>query len=118
MDKLDEFKSFIKTQEDVINKIKEGELTWQYVYEMYDLYGKEHKIFKKEEKKEENKKDANNYINNALKAFQDVDMDKISENLQSLQKVLGVFSEFSKGGQTNNGPNHSMSRGRYKRYND
>lgn len=118
MDKLNEFKSFIKNQDHVIDRIKSGELTWQYVYEMYDLYGPDYKLFKKEEVKEEKKKDSNNYINNALKAFQDVDMDKISENLQSLQKVLGIFSEFSKGGQSNNGPNHSMSRGRYKRYND
>ena len=43
-------------------------------------------------------------------------MDKISNNLQSLQKVLGIFSEFNKNGKQD--PSHSISKGTYRRYND
>ena len=52
----------------------------------------------------------------ALKAFQDIDMDKISNNLQSIQKVLGIFGEFSKNNKVD--PSHSMSKGSYRRFND
>ena len=47
---------------------------------------------------------------------EDIDMDKISNNLQSLQKVLGIFSEFNKNGKQDQ--SHSISKGTYRRYND
>ena len=37
MSKLDEFKVFIKDQEEVLDKIHKGELTWQKVYEIYEV---------------------------------------------------------------------------------
>ena len=117
MSKLDEFKVFIKDQKEVLNKIHNGELTWQKVYEIYDIHGPSHSIFKSNKAEESSTRSkTNNQINNALKAFQDIDMDKISDNLQSLQKVLGIFSEFSKGNK--NETSHSISKGNYRRYND
>lgn len=115
MSKLDEFKIFIKDQDEVLNKIHNGSLTWQQVYEIYDIYGPSNSLFKQPVKEERNSK-SSNQINNAIKAFQDIDMDKISNNLQSLQKVLGMFSEFSKNNKQD--PSHSISRGSYRRYND
>ena len=116
MSKLDEFKSFIKDQDEVLDKIHSGKLTWQQVYETYDLYGPSNSLFKQKESEIRNNKTSGNQINNAIKAFQDIDMDKISNNLQSLQKVLGIFSEFNKNGQQDQ--SHSISKGTYRRYND
>ena len=115
MSKLDEFKIFIKDQDEVLKKIHDGKLTWQQVYEIYDIHGPSNSLFKQPVKEERSAK-SNNQINNAIKAFQDIDMDKISNNLQSLQKVLGMFSEFSKNNKQD--PSHSISRGNYRRYND
>ena len=117
MSKLDEFKIFIKDQDEVLDKIHKGKLSWQQVYEIYDIHGPTNSLFKQPKKEETRNSKSSNQLTNALKAFQDVDMDKISDNLQSLQKVLGIFSEFSKN-NTKVDPSHSMSRGNYKRYND
>ena len=116
MSKLDEFKLFIKDQDEVLDKIHSGKLTWQQVYETYDLYGPTNSMFKQKESEERNTKTSGNQINNAIKAFQDIDMDKIRKKLQSLQKVLGIFSEFNKNGKQD--PSHSISKGTYRRYND
>lgn len=116
MSKLDEFKIFIKDQDEVLEKIHSGKLSWQQVYEIYDIHGPENSLFKKKNSEERNSKSGSSQINNALKAFQDIDMDKISSNLQSLQKVLGMFSEFSK--KTTNDPSHNIYKGNYRRYND
>ena len=114
MSKLDEFKVFIKDQDEVLTKIHKGELTWQKVYEIYDIYGPSNSLFK--QPKKETRSANNSQLNNALKAFQDIDMDKISNNLQSIQKVLGIFGEFSKNNKVD--PSHSMSKGSYRRFND
>ena len=100
MDKLTKFKEFIKDQEFLIDKVNRKETTWQSLYEIYDLYGEDASIFKKkEESNEENEiKQSNNdnKVNNLLKAFEGVDVNKINENLEGVRKVLAVLSEFSK----------------------
>jgi hypothetical protein len=100
MDKLTKFKEFIKDKEFLIEKVNRKETTWQSLYEIYDLYGEDASIFKKkEESNEENEtKQLNNdnKVNNLLKAFEGVDVNKINENLEGVRKVLAVLSEFSK----------------------
>lgn len=128
MDKLQEFKSFIKTKPDVLDKIHNNEITWQQVYETYDLYGSNHSLFgateekevKNETKSEEKTpfKTRSEYVNNALKMFQDVDMDKVTSNLQSIQKVMGIFGEITKGVGKDNQSITDIKNRRYKRYND
>lgn len=120
MSKIDDFKLFIKTKPEVVNKIHNGELSWQMVYEIYDIKGENDPLFQNEKsiKKTEENKSTTSSINSALKAFQDIDMDKVTNNLQSIQKVLSIFSEFGKSNNSNETRTHSMSRGRYRRYND
>lgn len=128
MDKLQEFKNFIKTKPNVLDKIHNNELTWQQVYETYDIYGSNHKLFgstEEKETKEEPKNEEKNsfktrseYVNNALKMFQDVDMDKVTSNLQSIQKVMGIFGEITKGVGKDNQSITDIKNRRYKRYND
>ena len=50
MDKKEEFKTFIKDKEFLIDKVNNGETTWQKLYEIYDLYGESAAIFKMENK--------------------------------------------------------------------
>ena len=95
MDKLDKFKEFIKDKEYLVDKVNNGETSWQKLYEVYDLYGEDASIFKKsDEVKEETNGD--NRMKNLLKAFEGVDMNKINENLDGVKKVLAVLGEFTK----------------------
>ena len=46
MNKLDEFKEFIKDKDYLINKVHNKEVSWQTLHETFDLYGKDHDLFK------------------------------------------------------------------------
>lgn len=92
MDKKEEFKRFIKDKEFLIDKVNQGETSWQKLYEIYDLYGEDASIFK-ESIKDENKE---NKTNNLLKAFEDIDVNKINENLEGVRKILAVLGEFTR----------------------
>ena len=46
MDKLEEFKEFIKDKPFLREKVDRKETTWQSLYETYDLFGKNADIFK------------------------------------------------------------------------
>ena len=92
MDKKEEFKRFIKDKEFLIDKVNKGETSWQKLYEIYDIYGEDASIFKEEIK--ETTKD--NKTTNLLKAFEDIDVNKINENLDGVRKILAVLGEFTK----------------------
>ena len=102
MNKLDEFKEFIKDKEFLIDMVNSGNTSWQKLYEIYDLYGENASIFKQKDQSEtenvtaDNQKNNDNRINSLLKAFEGVDVNKINENLEGVRKVLAVLSEFTK----------------------
>ena len=95
MDKLDEFKEFVKDKPFLREKVNNGETTWQSLYETYDLFGKDADVFK-EVKEESKNKDTRNNPNSLLKMLEGVNLDKINENLEGMKKILGVLGEFTK----------------------
>ena len=102
MDKLEEFKIFIKDKPYLANKVKDGTFSWQTLYETYDLFGKEHEFFKDDSKVEENENVENedrainsgDTINRVLKQLQKVDTKKISDGLDNVKKIIGLIDEF------------------------
>ena len=102
MDKLDEFKSFIKDKPFLANKVKDGTFSWQTLYETYDLFGPEHDFFKDDSKNEETENIENeersinsgDTINRVLKQLQKVDTKKISDGLDNVKKIIGLIDEF------------------------
>ena len=117
MDKLDEFKEFIKDKPFLREKVNNKETTWQSLYETYDLFGKDADVFKehKEEIKNENNVRNNGGPNSLLKMLEGVNLDKINENLEGMKKILGVLGEFTKkeSPSVNNRRNSSRTTRRY-----
>ena len=102
MDKLEEFKNFIKDKPYLANKVKDGVFSWQTLYETYDLFGKEHDFFKDDNVVIENENIENedrainsgDTINKVLKQLQKVDTKKISDGLDNVKKIIGLIDEF------------------------
>ena len=44
---LDNFKNFVKENPKLANFVRNGDMTWQKFYELYDLYGPFHDIWNK-----------------------------------------------------------------------
>ena len=110
MDRKEEFKAFIKDKEFLIDKVNKGETSWQKLYEIYDLYGESASVFSKEIKEEEVKE---NKANNLLKAFEEMDVNKINENLEGVRKILAVLGEFTKKDDTKSKRTYSRPTNNY-----
>ncbi len=107
MNKLDSFKRFVKTKPHLAYKVHSGLTTWQKLYEIYDVYGPNHDIFDdgtKNLEREVRNKEVNLNTNeeanagtwregftSILKALQDIDIDKLSDNLNSLKNIFSIF---------------------------
>ena len=95
MDKLSEFKEFVKDKPFLQSKVENKETTWQSLYETYDLFGENADIFK-ENKEESRGSTRGENVTNLFKMLEGVNLDKINENLEGMKKILGVLGEFSK----------------------
>lgn len=96
MDKLANFKEFVKKNPSLIRFVRNNEMTWQKFYELYDLYGPDHEAW-------------NTYLLPSATAvaeasavketsdifswFKNIDLDALQENIGSIQRVVGVLQD-------------------------
>ena len=96
----EEFKAFVRKRPELIKYVNSGDMTWQKFYEMYDLYGEEESVWKKyldNDFKNETVKDISKTTAFAdfLAFLKTVNLDSLQEGIGSIQRVLGVFQDFS-----------------------
>lgn len=127
MSKIEEFKNFVKDNPKLINYVKDGSMSWQKFYEMYDLYGKSNSVWDSyltydnvEVKKDESNNDSKHKVNvhDVVKMVKNMDVDKVQEGITSLQKAVDLFSSiFIKDGSSNSGSGYTP-RPVYRRFDD
>lgn len=125
MNKIDEFKNFVKKNPELINNVKTEKMTWQKYYELYDLYGEDENIWKNYILKENNNE--NKTVNNASSKFNElldmaknIDVDKVQNGISSLQKAIGLFGEIfaNKNGNSSASNNSYTPRPIYRKFDD
>lgn len=117
---ISDFKEFVKKNPTLLKYVKNGEMTWQKFYEMYDLYGEEGDVwstyFQKEEKKVETIATATTF-SDVLAWFKNADLSSLEEGINSVQRVIGVLQEL--GGKTDTTPTPTYKpRPLYKHFED
>ena len=87
MDKKESFRNFASNHPELITSIKNGETTWQKLYEIYDIYGEKEEVWQKYLAPQE--KDS---ISRLIK---NIDMDSIQNDINTAQKALSFISELT-----------------------
>ena len=93
MSKKEDFKNYIFNHPEFIDMVKNNKTTWQKLYELYDLYGEDENIWNRY--KTPSIKD-NIDIKGLFNILKNIDLDSLEENLSSIQKAVGLVSEFTK----------------------
>lgn len=89
MSNLDNFKTFVKSNPTFANYIKDGTMTWQKFYELYDMYGEESTIW--DEYRTKSQKSTT--LNDVISLAKNIDVDKLQDGVNSLSKAVGLFSD-------------------------
>lgn len=113
MDNLDKFKIFVKNHPNFANYIKDGTMTWQKFYELYDMYGEDSSIW--DEYRKDKKKTTT--LNDVISLAKNIDIDKFQDGINSISKAVGLFSDLF-ASKTNNTTNEYKPRAIYKRFED
>lgn len=101
MDKKTEFKEFVKIHPRLISFVKNGEMTWQKFYEMYDLYGGEGEVWNSYLEQPAVKQavgaaagaTAGVGLADMFQWLKQVDLDSVQGGINSLQRVLSVITD-------------------------
>lgn len=93
MTKKEEFKEFAKSHKHLSTLVNDGKTTWQKLYETYDIYGADNEIWDKYKMPKKEKDTAADGVKSILNNLKNIDMDKLEENIGSLQKALGFLEE-------------------------
>lgn len=101
MEKLDNFKLFVKKNPILLKYIKNNEMTWQKFYEIYDMYGEEdsawHDYMETEKTESEtlNTVKTGASIGELFNLFKGINLDNVQEGIQSIQRVVGMVGDLS-----------------------
>lgn len=93
-----DFKNFVSKNPSLLKYVKEGSMTWQKFYEMYDLYGEKEEVWKDYipiSKEEEMKQVATQAVGftDILSWLKTADLSKVEEGINSVQRVIGVLQD-------------------------
>ena len=91
MDKKDAFKNFIKNNPKLINYIKENESSIQRLYEVYDIYGEDDKVWDKYLNSDRSNID----LNNIKDIVKNIDVNSIKGHIDSAQKMIDIVKSIS-----------------------
>lgn len=103
MDKREEFKEFVKDKPELIEYVKNNEMTWQKFYEIYDLYGSSESAW-------ESYRSPN--IINVSKIgdiVKNIDVASIQKHVETAQKALGLVQEMTTKGTNVNSTINKVS---------
>ena len=119
MSKIDEFKVFAKANPTFANYIKDGSMTWQKFYELYDMYGNDNNIWDKYINTRESyniaSASAGLGLAEAFKWFKNIDLDSVQSGVTNLQKVVDIIQDF---GHKNTKKEDYKPRPLYKHFDD
>ena len=113
MNNLDNFKQFVKANPTFAAHIKDGTMSWQKFYELYDMYGEDSSVW--DEYKQEKKKGTT--LNDVVNIAKNIDVDKFQDGINSLSKAVGLFSDLFSNRSSSNTSTYKP-RAVYKRFED
>lgn len=94
MTKKEEFKLFARKHPELIDSVKNNQMTWQKFYEIYDIYGEESDVW---DSYLQVQTSSGNGILDLANKLKNVDAEVIQGHIENAQKALGVLSELTSG---------------------
>lgn len=120
----EEFKEFVKKNPRLITFIKNGDMTWQKFYEIYDIYGdssdawKDYLVSKENVSKAAVATTGALGINDIFSWIKNINLDSLQEGVNSLQRVIGVVKDLGNKDDTTVKKEEYKPRPIYKHFED
>ncbi|MBR4671929.1 MAG: hypothetical protein IKO78_01845 [Bacilli bacterium] len=81
----EKFKSFVKANPRLINYVKDNNVSWQNLYEIYSLYGEDPNIWNKYLNSK------SSLIDDLLNIIKGVNLENVRKTTEGIQKVISII---------------------------
>ncbi len=98
MNTKEKFKDFVKNNPILLKYVKNGDMTWQKFYEIYDMYGEDNNVWSdylKTSKQTTSIKTSSNNSFDVMSFIKGIDLDSLQEGVNSVQRVLGLLQDIN-----------------------
>ena len=95
MNKKDEFKAFARMHPELLDYVRNKEMTWQQFYEIYDIYGSDEAAWANYFKKNVGGRNTQEPLGVITEKLKNIDMNSIQEHIKTAQKALNLVSELT-----------------------
>ncbi len=113
--KIDEFKKFVRNNPNLANYVIDKKMTWQQLYEIYDLYGENNSIWDNFKNKDiTNSNNVVTTIKDFIGLIKGIDLNSVQKTLTSLSDIIETFKGFN---NKDNGSSYE-ERPKYKYFED
>lgn len=89
------FKDFARLHPELANSVLKDRVTWQKLYELYEIYGENstvwNKYFTYQDKNTEDK------IGDIVSTIKSIDMKTVQNGIENMQKAIGLLQEIGVG---------------------
>ena len=117
MDKKEEFKEFVRENPRLVKYIKNGEMTWQKFYEIYDIYGKDDAAWK-DYLAVGTAAASTVSLNQIIKWVKGINLDDVQSGIGNLQRVIGMVQDLTTKNDNGNIGEQYQPRPLYKHFDD
>lgn len=94
----EDFKYFVQKKPSLIKYVKSKNISWQKIYEIYELYGDEEKIW--DEYMDENK--LSNSFNEVINTIKTIDLEKLQSGIENIQNTISLIQNFGNSNKNQN----------------
>lgn len=95
-DKKVEFKKFVGNHPELINYIKNKDMTWQNFYEIYDIYGDSPDAWNKYFNNDIRQTVTSDKIQELTGLLKNINMDNVQKHVNNAQKAINIIQELTK----------------------
>ena len=97
------FKMFAKKHPELANSVINNQITWQKLYELYEIYGENNDIWNTFTTKTDVSSSIAS-LKDIFNNFKNIDLNSVQKGITNLQKTLGLLQELGVGNKTNQLP--------------
>ncbi|MBR3362574.1 MAG: hypothetical protein IKG40_01455 [Bacilli bacterium] len=116
--KKEEFKEFVKKNPILLKYVKNGNMTWQKFYEMYDMYGVDNNVWDEYLSSDTISSVASGTTLGLFDFVKNLDFDSIQDGVNSIQRVLSLLQDMSNKNTNNSNNTEYTARPLYKHFED
>ena len=122
MSKIEEFKSFIRTNPSLIKEVQKNNTSWQKLFELWDISGPNASVWNDyglNDSKSNNHKETNDFnLNDLMRMAKNINLQSVQKGINNLQKTIVFLQELTSKDKSNIKEDVYVPRPMYKHFED